>query len=88
MWAADEKQFDATRCLTENGANIHLRDEVIRFCCSVILVFVLYMFDIKEADKISVSIDVPVTKFNLYSFDPVSLRNTMSLSTGRHRLVA
>ena len=28
MWAAEDKHIDATRCLTENDASVHLRDEV------------------------------------------------------------
>lgn len=28
MWAAEDKQFDATQLLIEQGANVHIRDEV------------------------------------------------------------
>ena len=28
MWAAEDKQYDATQLLIEQGANVHIRDEV------------------------------------------------------------
>lgn len=28
MWAAEDKQYDATQLLIEQGANVHVRDEV------------------------------------------------------------
>ena len=28
MWAAEDKQFDATQLLIEQGANVHIRDLV------------------------------------------------------------
>ena len=28
MWAAEDKQFDATQLLIEQGANVHVRDDV------------------------------------------------------------
>ena len=28
MWAAEDKQYDATQLLIEHGANVHIRDEV------------------------------------------------------------
>ena len=31
MWAAEDKQYDATQLLIENGANLHIRDLVLLF---------------------------------------------------------
>ena len=28
MWAAEDKQYDATQLLIEQGANVNIRDEV------------------------------------------------------------
>jgi len=32
MWAAEDKQYDATQLLIEQGANVHIRDEVRLEC--------------------------------------------------------